>query len=218
MRSLVAARAARALADAPVLDDVARERIWRAFMAGEIRVAERRSAGASVVFLARARPEVARAALDARARAVAELVGAGLAYKEVAFQLGISNASVWRAIAAACRVMGLAHRMDLAILAAALGPHRGAADHRCVRCARAELAGAELLALEASVSASPIWDRLSDAERAVTELALAGHGDEAIARLRGARSPRTVANQLDHVFRKAGVSGRVQLVTRLVAG
>ena len=59
------------------------------------------------------------------------------------------------------------------------------------------------MALGAWLGSHPLWAQLSSAERAVTELALAGHESAMIARLRGDRSARTIANQLKHVFRKA---------------
>lgn len=78
--------------------------------------------------------------------------------------------------------------------------------------------GEPWIALCAAMGENPLWQRLSSAERAVAELALAGHPGATIARMRGDRSARTVANQLKRVFRKVGVSGRTELAARLLAG
>ncbi|MDQ2642944.1 MAG: helix-turn-helix transcriptional regulator [Myxococcota bacterium] len=56
---------------------------------------------------------------------------------------------------------------------------------------------------------------LSRAELAVARLSLSGYAHHEIAHVRRA-SPRTVANQLSSVFRKAGVSGRTELVCKLL--
>lgn len=207
------AEAERTLERSTLLDDVERAALWRSLLDGRLTVRASRRSCASVLILA---PVPRASPLDARSRVVAELVGDGLSYKEIAFELGVSNATVWRSMGTACRALGVGDRLDLAVLAAALGPRASA--RRSVRRALLEHDGLELVVLAASMADSPVWSRLSEAERAVAELALAGHRGAAIARLRGARSPRTIANQLEHVFRKAGVSGRVQLASRLLAG
>ena len=54
---------------------------------------------------------------------------------------------------------------------------------------------------------------LSDAEREVVQLALAGMSNQQIARCRGCAS-RTIANQLASAFRKVGVHSRAELAAR----
>lgn len=56
---------------------------------------------------------------------------------------------------------------------------------------------------------------LTNAEAAVVRLVVEGLSHAQIARVRG-RSERTIANQLAAVFRKMGISGRAQLLCRLV--
>jgi DNA-binding NarL/FixJ family response regulator len=206
------------LQTASPLDEHARASAWDAMMDGELVIVARRSIDARTHFLACTRDAGLRVPLDARTRTVTALVGRGLSYKEIAFELGLSNASVWRSITSACRALGVSDRIELAIVAAAFGPTPSGAPPRSVRCARLAIDGEDYVALGASIAESPLWARLSQAERAVTELALAGHPGATIAHLRGLRSARTVANQLDQVFRKTGVSGRAQLATRLIAG
>jgi DNA-binding CsgD family transcriptional regulator len=58
-------------------------------------------------------------------------------------------------------------------------------------------------------------DGLSPAEGEVARLAVAGYGNEEIARARG-RAVRTVANQLASVYRKLGVGSRVELAAGLL--
>ncbi|RMH41098.1 MAG: LuxR family transcriptional regulator [Alphaproteobacteria bacterium] len=59
--------------------------------------------------------------------------------------------------------------------------------------------------------------RLSPAEREVAWLAIKGFPIAEIARIRGAREG-TVKAQLNSLYRKAGVSGRTELVSGLVEG
>jgi DNA-binding CsgD family transcriptional regulator len=141
------------------------------------------------------------------------LAGLGCSNKEIAYDLGVSLSTAGRALARAGRVIGVASRIDLAIVAASLiaGTERGTA--RIVA-----LEGTDAVLLLVSLAASPLWARLSPAEREVAELALAGHRGASIASWRGARSPRTIANQLGRVFRKVGASGRAELAARVISG
>ena len=56
---------------------------------------------------------------------------------------------------------------------------------------------------------------LTQAEEAVTRLLVEGHSHSRIAELRPA-SRRTVANQLVAAFRKLGISGRPELLAKLI--
>jgi DNA-binding CsgD family transcriptional regulator len=61
---------------------------------------------------------------------------------------------------------------------------------------------------------------VSSAQREVLDLLLAGYSNAEIARRRG-RSPRTVAHQVDTIFRRLGVGSRLELfalVARLSRG
>lgn len=141
------------------------------------------------------------------------LAGRGCSNKEIAFELGVSLSTAGRALARAGRTLGVSNRIDLALLAAAL---LAGCEHGTARLVR--LGGAEdAVLLTIAIAESPLWARLSPAERDVAQLALAGHRGASIASFRGARSPRTVANQLGRVFRKAGASGRAELAARLVS-
>jgi DNA-binding CsgD family transcriptional regulator len=60
-----------------------------------------------------------------------------------------------------------------------------------------------------------LHESLSDAEREVAVLALAGLSNSEIGRRRGT-SGRTVANQMATIFRKLGVSSRTELALNVV--
>lgn len=194
------------------LDDAYRAALWRDLVVGARSIVASTSLDASRLFLVRP-SRGPREIVGEREEDIARLVGLGYANKQIAAELGIAASSVARGVDKAARLLGLSGRVDLALLVAAVGPHSDGSD--CVR--GTELAGLGLL-VSVALSESALWSRLSEAERSVAQLALAGHRGEAIARLRGDRSARTVANQLAHVFRKAGVSGRTELAARLVGG
>ncbi len=59
-------------------------------------------------------------------------------------------------------------------------------------------------------------DRLTAAERAIAALVAGGYSNQQIARLRGT-APRTIANQLAGLYRKLGVTSRVEMAHALDA-
>jgi DNA-binding NarL/FixJ family response regulator len=72
----------------------------------------------------------------------------------------------------------------------------------------------EYAVLVMPTTAAPPSPDLSEAERQVVELVLTGLSNEAIAARRGT-SARTVANQLQSIYRKLGVASRLELATAL---
>ena len=82
-----------------------------------------------------------------------------------------------------------------------------------LRGARFEIDGEEyaVLAFPTELAQPPA---LTLAEQAVAQLALNGFANEEIAAMRGA-STRTVANQLQSIYRKLGVGSRVELARAL---
>lgn len=211
----------RAAAQEP-LDDEAATRLLESLFDGRCVVVSSTAVDARRVFLLRNAENASRSPLDARERQVARLVGRGRASKQIAHALGVSSSTVARAIDRCARVLGSDGRVDLAILVAALdrasqpGGHRAAHAFVGRSATLARAPGTTVLSV--SLGVGPLWERLSAAERAVAALALAGHPSATIALRRGHRSERTVANQLACVFRKAGVSGRIELASRLLAG
>jgi DNA-binding NarL/FixJ family response regulator len=144
--------------------------------------------------------------LSTRERDVAELVGRGYAPKEIAYALGLSRSTVDNALGRARRKLGIGSLAELADFFAPGGLR--------ARIAELELAGQPLL-----VGALPALDEsrlasLSDAERAIAIAVVRGATSRAIAEGRCA-SDRTVANQLQSLYRKLGVHSRAQLAAAL---
>ena len=78
-----------------------------------------------------------------------------------------------------------------------------------------EIGGEELIVFRVPLKRIAMHESLSDAERDVTALALAGLSNSEIGRRRGT-SGRTVANQMATIFRKLGVSSRTELALSVV--
>src|SRR5688572_32550121 len=79
---------------------------------------------------------------------------------------------------------------------------------------RMTFVGGDHIVLSFPLDAPEVPASLTQAERAVALLVLDGRTDAEIATARGV-SKRTVANQIAAVFRKVGVSSRVELAARL---
>jgi DNA-binding NarL/FixJ family response regulator len=122
--------------------------------------------------------------LPAREARVAELLGLGHSQKQIAFRLGLSQASISRAARNAVRTLDLRSVPELAALFAGHAPDEPANG--------------------------PRFERLSAAEREVARLVFQGASNAAIARIRGT-SERTAANQLQAIYAKLGVHSRVEL-------
>jgi DNA-binding CsgD family transcriptional regulator len=78
-----------------------------------------------------------------------------------------------------------------------------------------EVGGEELLVFRVPLKRIALHESLSDAEREVAALALAGLSNSEIGRRRGT-SGRTVANQMATIFRKLGVGSRSELALNVV--
>ncbi|HTO07958.1 MAG TPA: helix-turn-helix transcriptional regulator [Myxococcota bacterium] len=132
--------------------------------------------------------------LSDRELEVAILLSRGRSGKEIAFATALSPSAVSRASHAAARKLGLGSRVELASAFAGLTAPEDA---------------------PAPARHTPD-DLLSPTERQVAELATRGRTDAEIAAARRT-SRRTVANQLQHVYRKLGVHSRTELASRLSA-
>ena len=146
--------------------------------------------------------------LSPRERQVAEYVGLGRSAKEIGYLLGVCAASVENSTRRAQAKLGLGSRVELT---AFFSPHGVRA-----RLAQLALAGDELM-----VGTSPLLDAshlagLTVAESEVLALLIAGSTDRDIARRR-ATHVRTVAHQVQALFRKFGVHSRCELVAHLHA-
>ena len=148
-------------------------------------------------------PEVADPrGLAPRERQTCELLGRGLAPKEIAYSLGIARSTVVNALASARRKLALRSSAELASFFAPEG--------LCAHFAEYELDGETL-----AVSSSALLDGerlapLTEAEREIALLLVRGATNREIALQRGS-AERTVANQIQSLFRKLGVASRAEL-------
>jgi len=79
---------------------------------------------------------------------------------------------------------------------------------------RLKVDGDDLLVLSVRSDSQPHLEELTKAERAVLQLVLQGYSNEVIARRRKVVE-RTVANQMQSLHKKLGVTSRAQLVALL---
>jgi DNA-binding NarL/FixJ family response regulator len=146
--------------------------------------------------------------LSRRERQVAEYVGLGRSTKEIAYALGVSLSAVTNCTARAQAKLGLSSRAELAAFFAPHGLR--------TKLAETAIAGETLL-----IGAYPLVDErcaraLTAAERDVVVHLVAGSTTSHVAQLRGV-SERTVATQIQAIFRKLNVASRSELAVRLQA-
>jgi DNA-binding CsgD family transcriptional regulator len=144
--------------------------------------------------------------LSLRERQVAEYAGQGRSAKEIAYLLGAPAASVENSLRRAQAKLDLRSRVELTAFFAPRGLR--------ARLAEIAVGGDTLL-----VGTIPQFDEsklacLSAAEREVAAMLIAGSTNQDIA-TRRATSARTVANQVQSVFRKFHARSRGELVSRL---
>jgi len=145
--------------------------------------------------------------LSLRERQVCEYIGMGRSSKHIAYTLGLSLSLINNCSLRAQRKLGLRSRAELAAFFSLTG----------LRARLAELAVRDQTLL---VGVCPLIDevrigRLSQAEREVVAALVAGSTNADIARRRHS-SERTVANQVQSVFRKLQVRSRSELAARLL--
>jgi DNA-binding CsgD family transcriptional regulator len=145
--------------------------------------------------------------LSSRERQVAEQVGRGHTPKEIAYALGLASSTVGNALARARSKLGVRSLTELAALFAPAG--------LCTRFAEYELASEPIAVASSALLDAERLAALSAAEREVTLLLVQGATNREIARRRGG-SERTVANQLQAIYRKLGVTSRAELAARLL--
>lgn len=133
-------------------------------------------------------------------------MGLGRSAKEIAYLLGVSAASVENSTRRVQAKLGLASRIEVTAFFAPQGLR--------TRLAKTGVADDALL-----IGATPLLDdakleNLTEAERAVLALLITGSTNNDIA-MRRKVSPRTVANQVQSVFRKFDARSRGDLMARL---
>lgn len=144
--------------------------------------------------------------LTLRERQIAEYVGLGCASKEIAYTLGLSETAITNYTARVQRKLGIGSRVELVAFFAPNGFRR--------KLAEAVIKGERLL-----IGANPLANTqhlvgLSDAERDIVALLMAGSTNGDIAQRRSS-SEYTVANQVQAIFRKLSVRSRAELVAKL---
>lgn len=142
--------------------------------------------------------------LTARELAVAELMARGWRSHRAGRELGIAAPTVRGALERCLFKLELVSPIQLPLLwhALRLPGRRLEAPH-----------GAAYQVFQVPLGA--LFDPLTNAERSLIEGSLEGHSYRGIAAHRGV-SVRTVVNQMARLFKKVGVSSRVELVTRLI--
>ena len=145
--------------------------------------------------------------LAPRERDVAELIGRGYAPKEIAYALGLARGTVDAALGRARAKLGVRSLAELASLFAPGGLR--------ARLAELQLAGESLLVGVLPGSGEDRLAGLSEAERDVALALVRGATNREIATRRGA-AERTVANQVQALFRKLGVHSRAELAAALL--
>jgi DNA-binding NarL/FixJ family response regulator len=137
-------------------------------------------------------------ALSPRERIVLSQVLAGVSSKRIALEMQISQPTVSRVLRSALGHLGAADLCTLAGIRTALFEPLDRLDSGAFAYARIEGVTRSLA-------------RLTDAERSILDAIMAGWTMATIAKDRGT-SPRTVAHQVESIYRKVGVMSRRELL------
>lgn len=139
-------------------------------------------------------------------RQATEFLGLGRSTKDIAYTLGVSEAAVTTQLTSARQKLGLDSRAELAAFFSPSGAR--------ARLAEVAIAGEQLLVGAYPLCSERALTSLTEAERDVVALLLRGSTNQDIAARRGT-STRTIANQVQAIFRKLRVQSRVELATLL---
>lgn len=143
--------------------------------------------------------------LTPRERQVAEYVGLGSSSKEIAYTLGLSESAITNCTARVQDKLGMASRTELISFFAPNGFRR--------KLAEKSISDERFLIASSSLNTKD-FENLSEAEREITVLMIAGSTNADIAEKRGV-SEYTIANQVQSIFRKLCVRSRGELVVKL---
>lgn len=144
--------------------------------------------------------------LTPRERQVAEYVGLGRSSKEIAYTLGLSESAITNCTARVQDKLGMASRTELVSFLAPNGFRR--------KLAEKSISDERFLIASSSLINTKDFENLSEAEREITVLMIAGSTNADIAEKRG-MSEYTIANQVQSIFRKLRVRSRGELVVKL---
>lgn len=148
---------------------------------------------------------------------VLERVLLGEGQKAVALALDVAPSTVTLMSGECLRAMGLACRTSRVPMPLVMVAHaaKGCTTYREGALAELTLAGVAHRVIGVPLPDAGLSDLLSPAECAVTRLLIEGYQHAEMARAR-ATSTRTIANQLAAAFHKLNVSGRAELLCRLI--
>jgi DNA-binding CsgD family transcriptional regulator len=190
--------------------------LWATLTSGECFVLDSHySEKECFLVVERRRQPLGRCLVNTRV-ALLERILLGQSQKAVAIDFALAVSTVALACSDCLRVMGRNHlssRVPVLLVMAAHAAHGiKLAPARAQRVARGH---SEHWVLSVKRPDSKLPADLTQAEEAVTRLLVEGHPHARIAELRLA-SPRTIANQLASAFRKLGISGRAELLSKLI--
>lgn len=182
-----------------------------AFLEGRLRLIRVARLDTSLALRLR-REELTPRVTPAKERRVLSLLVDGASQKQIAYEIGVSAPAVSICVRNLLGRFGIEQTLHLILLVRAVD---GISETRLVGMSRRRADDFDPAEFAVLVVPDPeAVARLTLAELDVTLAVLAGHGNSTIAAHRRT-SLRTVVNQLAAVFRKLGVSGRLELVTRL---
>jgi DNA-binding NarL/FixJ family response regulator len=179
-----------------------------AFLQGRLRLLGVARSGGGLSLLVRCQNPTERAATLPKERLVLALLGEGASQKQIAYEMGVSAPAVSHCVRGLLARLKLEQTMHLIVLLRAI---EGIAEGELVATGRPT----EPAVFPLHVTPDPdLVAKLTLSELDVTLSALEGRGNSTIADRRQ-RSLRTVVNQLAAVFKKLGISGRLELASRL---
>jgi DNA-binding NarL/FixJ family response regulator len=191
--------------------------LWELLCAGRLHVCELAADERHAIALLEERSanDATGHAIAGRRREILERVLEGQSLSFVALDLGMANSTVSAEFKRSATTLGLGRRIaELPVLIAQLWfakkPHARVKAHSC----HLHLGCQQLRVLALPRADLKPLLRLSRAEAEVCRLLLEGRSHAEISAARETR-PRTTANQISSIFRKFGVSGRLELLTQL---
>lgn len=196
-------------------EPVALSDVWRALIAGQIRI-EDTFHSEQRCYLALVESHGVPVSTARNLRILEEWLVRG-SQKSVALDFGLSSSTVV-ATARHCLVeMGVrcAPRRVPSILVMAAQASSGSGVEGDARASVLHESGRAVRIVSALRLDNQLWEALTPAELYVIRGVVEGQGHAEIARARGS-SPRTVANQLAAAFQRLKVSGRAELMGRLI--
>jgi DNA-binding NarL/FixJ family response regulator len=205
------------LARAPLSSGFELGRLWRELASGRWKVASLWNDAPRVYAHVKETPESERAPLTFAEHGVLRRILLGEPQKSIALSTGHSCSAISATNHRALARLGVhccLWDVPVVLFMAAHEAH-GLCRPASAGCTLLEREGPPQWVVSTTWPDSLLQRVLAPAELAVIRLLFSGHAHLEIARLRHA-SVRTVANQLNSAYRKAGVSGRTQLLCKLL--